>query len=323
MIQISGLKKIFDQRGIAGLHRIDLSLKSGEIFSVLGPNGSGKSTLLKIIHGDVQSDHGLINSEGSIHLFKPHAPKSEMNVQKFLVDQVNADIDDEKKIQLARDLADIFEFTSQLKQYFSQLSSGQAQKVLVAAELMNRSDILLLDEPFAHLDPFTRENILISLFKFLRQQQTTVIWVTHDLFEAFRFSDKTGVMNFGKWEQRGTPAELLKNPRNLFTAQYVGYKNFLTIRYENDGWQTPWGTLERPSLPGHEALLILPSYWDPSNVAPALKILERIQTASGLTLILQLNGRNFQVTCDDSLIPDSADQVYLKPQLKHSIIIPL
>ena len=173
MISLSGVTKIFDSRGIAGLHSVDLSVERGEIFAILGPNGSGKSTLLKIIDGSITPDKGQIKTKGKVHLFSLSNPEGDKNVLKYLVSLVTSAIDDDKKIQLARDLADIFEFTFQLRQNFSQLSSGQKQKILIAAELMNRPDILLLDEPFSHLDPHTREGILTSLFSYLKKQNIT------------------------------------------------------------------------------------------------------------------------------------------------------
>ncbi|MGE3608759.1 MAG: ABC transporter ATP-binding protein [Bacteriovoracaceae bacterium] len=258
MIRIHSLTKVFDGRGIAGLHGINLELNRGEILSIMGPNGSGKSTLLKILAGEIQADSGQITIDGPIHLLKTEAPKDQ-NVQKFLIQKITLEIDEEKKVQLARDLADIFEFTFQLRQNISQLSAGQLQKVLLASELINRPNLVLLDEPFTHLDPFTRQDILKSLFNYLKDQEISLIWVTHEMNEALKFSDRIGILNFGKLIQVSNPQKIVFNPANLFVAQFIGHQNFIPIKKENSLWLTPWGKKEF-NYPLDEAILVIPHH---------------------------------------------------------------
>lgn len=323
MIAITDVKKIYDPRGIAGLHSINLTIEEGEVFSIIGPNGSGKSSLLRVICGELKPDQGISVVKGTIQFFRPQAPKTDINVQSYLIQKVAADVDQEKKIQLARDLADLFEFTFQLRQNFSQLSSGQAQKVLVAGELINRADVLLMDEPFAHLDPFTRESILASLFKYLYQQNTTVVWVTHDLDDAFRFSHRTGVMNFGKFEQVSSPRDLLSSPRNLFTAQYLGFKNFLTVKYDEDGWITPWGKVPATKNVANEALLILPKRWEISETGVEMNILHRYPSKSGMIFVVEYLGHEFYGEMDLNSIPDNATRMKVTFKLNQLTVIAL
>lgn len=322
MIALKGIKKIFDARGIAGLHDIDFSLSEGEIFSVVGPNGSGKSTLLRIIAGLVTPDSEVLSLPHTVKFFQMTPPSHDMNVRDFLTRNVTGNIDHEKKIQLARDLADIFEFTFQLRQKFSELSAGQAQKVLVAHELMNRSDVLLLDEPFSHLDPFTRENILILLFDYLKKQKTAVVWVTHDLKEALRFSHRIGLMNFGKWEQVGSPQELLSAPATLFSAKFMGYKNLMVVTYE-DGWTTPWGVIDRPPHSRKEAILILPHTWKVSPHAPVFTIQERFFSPEGETFIFTFQNQEYVGVFRISEIPREVRELRLEPDLNLAFLISL
>src|SRR5690606_6522763 len=107
-------------------------------------NGSGKSTLLNIIAGELSTDTGKIETSGKITKLKIEVPDSNLNVQKFLISQINMTEDEDKKIQLSRDMAMIFEFTFQLRQKIGELSQGQLQKVLMSANLINNPDILLL-----------------------------------------------------------------------------------------------------------------------------------------------------------------------------------
>lgn len=240
MIKINDINKLFDQRAIAGLHHISFEIKEGEIFALMGPNGSGKTTLINIISGNTNPDSGSVNLEGKLSLFTPQEVEDQ-NVQKFLIASNKLDISDEKKLQLARDFADIFEFTFQLRQNLSELSAGQRQKVMLASELINSPSLLLLDEPFTHLDPHTRKDILSALFEYIRRQGISVLWVTHDLEEATLFADRIGLLNFGKMEQIGKPLTLMRTPRSLFAAKFLGYENFVSVSSQNEKWVTPWG----------------------------------------------------------------------------------
>src|SRR5690606_23364844 len=238
--KICDVNKLFDQRAIAGLHRISFEIKSGEVFALMGPNGSGKTTLINIISGTTQADSGTVTIEGELRLFEQREV-SDQNVQKFLIASNTLDIDEDKKLQLARDFADIFEFTFQLRQNLSELSAGQRQKVMLASELINSPSLLLLDEPFTHLDPHTRKDILSALFEYIRRQGISVLWVTHDLEEATLFADRIGLLNFGKMEQVGKPIDLVRTPRSLFTAKFLGYENFISVTSKDGKWSTPWG----------------------------------------------------------------------------------
>ncbi|HLW56505.1 MAG TPA: ABC transporter ATP-binding protein, partial [Bacteriovoracaceae bacterium] len=222
MIKLQDINKLFDQRAIAGLHHISFQIKSGEVFALMGPNGSGKTTLINIISGKTKADSGIVTIDGELRLFEQREVEDQ-NVQKFLIASNKLEIDEDKKLQLARDFADIFEFTFQLRQNLSELSAGQRQKVLLASELINSPTLLLLDEPFTHLDPHTRKDILQALFEYIRRQDISVLWVTHDLEEATLFSDRIGLLNFGKLEQVGTPQEVIRKPRSLFAAKFLGY----------------------------------------------------------------------------------------------------
>lgn len=260
MIQIQNVSKVYDRRGIAGLHDVSFSVAPGEVVALMGPNGSGKSTLLKIIAGQLPLEKGQISLSGPCAFFDLESAPEKGNVQKYLIASVTITDDEEKKIQLTRDLADVMEFTFQLRQDLSDLSAGQRQKVLLASLLINRPSLVLLDEPFTHLDPMTRKVVLESLFEYIRNHSLSVLWVTHDLNEALLYSHKMAVLNFGKLSQWGTPSEIAFHPQNLFVAQFVGYKNILPVTYSESHWKTPWGKWEYPNQPRVvEALMVIPS----------------------------------------------------------------
>lgn len=259
MISLENVRLRFDPRGIAGLSGVSLSLSEGTITALMGPNGSGKTTLLRILSGELKPESGTVKTEETAVFMKSPEVAANLNVQKYLITRVAAEVDDEKKIQLSRDLADIFEFTFQLRQTIGELSAGQRQKVMLAGELIRNPRLVLLDEPFTHLDPHTRKEIIKALFEYVRRQNMTLLWVTHDLNVAAKFSDKIVLLQHGKIEQEGTPEELIKTPKNIFTAQFVGYHNFFPVKRAGDKWQTPWGEHSFPAhIKDEDALLVVP-----------------------------------------------------------------
>lgn len=301
MITLKNITKKFDSRAIAGLHDLSLEIKSGEVVAIMGPNGSGKSTLLNIIRGSLKPDSGSLVVPQEVRFFQDLEQGNTKNVQKYLISRITHDIDDEKKIQLARDLADIFEFTFQLRQSLAELSAGQRQKVLLAAELINRPGILLLDEPFTHLDPHTRTDILIALFNYVRHQEISILWVTHDLTEAMRFSDRVGIMNFGKLEQFATPEVLCTNPRSLFVADFLGYENLLIIKKQGDEWLTPWGNIHH-HLDKEEAILIIPpEAIILSENGMEVEVLEQFLTGNARQVSVQFQNTQLMLRLNPSL----------------------
>lgn len=276
MIQAENLNYKYDHRGIAGIHSFSLKVKEGEVLGIIGPNGSGKTTLLKLLSSQILPHSGTIKIEGKISIFSENQFTSQINVQKFLLENMTLDIDDEKKILLIRDLADTFEFTFQLRQNLDELSSGQKQKVLLARVLLNSPQILFMDEPFSHLDPFTRGDILKSLFKYIRQQNITVIWITHDLDEVLKFSDQLALLNFGRMEQIAESEQFIQKPKNLFVAQFIGYRNFFHIKFHEEKWTSPWGMLHFPPLEKEDGILVVPDdAWtiDPDGIV--FKVIDR------------------------------------------------
>lgn len=325
MIEVNNLSKKYDSRGIAGLHSINFKLVAGEVMAIMGPNGGGKSTLLNILSGKLKNDSGEFTVDGNVALFPEVETPADKNVQKFLIEQVTLDIDDEKKIQLARDLADTFEFTFQLRQKLSELSSGQKQKILLAAKLINRPALFLMDEPFAHLDPFTRKDILKNLFQYIRDQKITLLWVTHDLEEAFRFSDTIGILNFGKLEQWDKPENILRSPRNLFVAQFIGYQNFLPVKKTAEGWETPWGVWKTDLL-GHlnEAIMVIPDQGWITTEGLDAQITDLWPTRQGMEYRLSLADRQLVMLQDSQAeILEINTRVKLSPRWNSCFIIPL
>lgn len=327
MIKLSQATKIFDSRGIAGLHSVTLEISKGTIFALMGQNGSGKTTLLNVISKRLTLDSGTVDVSGKIHFFERKNPGPDLNVQCFLMESVtDQKIETDKKLQLARDMADIFEFTFQLRQNIGELSQGQLQKVLIAAELINQSDILFLDEPFVHLDPMSRIDILNSLFIYLRQRDVTVLWITHERDEALRFADQVGLIQHGKMEQVSTPVKILQSPRNLFVAQYFGHQNFIKVSGLDGIWKTPWGEFKFPLLNKEGYLVVPPMAWkvDPSSSFEGI-ILRHFPQYFACEIELEVSDKCFKVSLplDTHSHLEQGQKMKISPDLSQCFVIPL
>lgn len=327
MIKLNEVTKVFDSRGIAGLHALSLDVPKGHVFALMGPNGSGKTTLLNVISGKLPIDSGSMKVNGKIHFFEKKNPEPDLNVQRFLMESViDQEIDTDKKLQLSRDMASIFEFTFQLRQKISELSQGQLQKVLMAAELISLPEILFLDEPFIHLDPMSRKDILDSLFTYLRQRETTVIWITHEKDEALRFSDLIGLMQHGKLEQVCTPVKILQTPRNVFVAQYFGHQNFIKVSGNKGLWTTPWGDVQTNLLDSEAFLVIPPQAWkiDPASIYTG-KIIHQFPQYFAWEMTVEANDKTIKVSFPLSRHNqfNIGDEISLSPDLSQCFVIPL
>jgi len=282
----------------------------------MGPIGGSYSTLFTILSLIINPESGEINVDKSICLFPTGEVPEALNVLKFLTSSVTLDIEEEKKIQLARDLADTFEFTFQLRQNLSELSSGQKQKILLARELINRPGLLLMDEPFTHLDPFTRKDILRGLFEYIRHQGITVLWVTHDLDEAFEFSDQLALMNFGKFVQIGRPEEFVRHPKNLFVAQFMGYRNFFSAEFIKKSWNKDW--------PEDELLIVPDRCWTEDPSGPTMKIEARHPSRQGMEYRLRCEERTLYLTLGPQQnLREITEVITLTPEWKNCLRIPL
>jgi putative spermidine/putrescine transport system ATP-binding protein len=327
MINISQATKVFDSRSIAGLHSVTLNIPQGSVFALMGPNGSGKTTLLNILTGKIPLDSGRFEVEGKIHFFERKNPEPELNVQRFLMESVlDQEITTDKKLQLSRDMADIFEFTFQLRQNIGQLSQGQLQKVLMAAELITQPEILFLDEPFIHLDPMSRKEILFSLFTYLRQREVTVVWITHEKDEAFCFADQIGLLNHGKLEQVSTPFEILQSPRNIFVAQYFGHQNFIKVSGNNGLWQTPWGEFSSTLQNVEGYLIVPPTAWSVDENSPLEgTILQFFVQYFSCEIELEVSEKRFKLSLPLGTYSNwkEGQKLKISPDLSQCFVIPL
>ncbi len=218
---------------------ISLSIQKGEFFSLLGPSGCGKTTLLRILAGFEQPDKGRVLLDGEdITSLPPHKRKVNTIFQNYALFphltvweniafglRIAKVAPKEIKAEVQR-MLHLIQMEDQAHKRPDQISGGQKQRVAVARALVNRPRVLLLDEPLAALDLKLRQRMLIELDLIHDEVGITFLYVTHDQGEAMSLSDRIAVMNRGRIEQIGAPAEIYEAPRSSFVAAFIGDTNF-------------------------------------------------------------------------------------------------
>jgi putative spermidine/putrescine transport system ATP-binding protein len=239
---LTGVEKHYgDVAAVAG---VDLDVASGEFFTLLGPSGSGKTTTLRIIAGFEEPDAGTVKVGGVDitqrppfardlnTVFQDYALFPHMTVGENVAYGLKV-----KKVPRADRASRVQEVLERvrLSGYGNrkpiQLSGGQRQRVALARAIVNRPQVLLLDEPLGALDLKLRQEMQLFLKTLQRELGMTFLYVTHDQEEALTMSDHVAVFNEGRIEQVGSPTEIYERPTTEFVAGFVGTSNIL----ERDG----------------------------------------------------------------------------------------
>ena len=240
MLEIRNLKKSFDEKVI--LHDINLTIKQGEIVSILGPSGCGKTTLLNLILGLTEADSGEIifdgkeitnipmEQRGFNIVFQDYALFPNLNVYKNITYGLRNKPDIATK-QEVEELIDLLGLREHLHKKIEQLSGGQKQRVALARTMVMKPKILLLDEPLSALDGVIKESIKEKIRQIARDYKLTTIIVTHDPEEALTLSDKVLIVNDGQISQYGKPEEIIESPQNSFVKEFI--LNQLLIKRDN------------------------------------------------------------------------------------------
>jgi iron(III) transport system ATP-binding protein len=150
------------------------------------------------------------------------------------------------RVQRLREMLDMVGLGPLAGRYPHELSGGQQQRVALARALAPCPAVLLLDEPFSHLDAGLRTHLLHEVHVILRRLETTAVFVTHDHEEAFLIADRVGVLNSGRLEQLSCPEAIYHRPQTHFVAHFVGRANFLRGLVVKTGIETDIGTLPQP-----------------------------------------------------------------------------
>ncbi len=236
MLELRAVAKTFGASQV--LASVDLTIREGEFFSLLGPSGCGKTTLLRIIAGFETPSSGLVlHRRADITQKPPRERPFNLVFQRYalfphlnVADNVGfglrvkgmTRLDTKTRVEEALDLVQMADFCGRS---VTTLSGGQQQRVALARALVNRPEVLLLDEPLSALDLKLRQQMQVELLSLQRRLKTTFVFVTHDQEEAMTMSDRIAVMNGGVVEQIASPQELYQNPCHPFVASFIGSVN--------------------------------------------------------------------------------------------------
>jgi len=217
---------------------LDLEVPHGSFFALLGPSGCGKTTTLRMIAGLETPTSGSIHlGDKDVTYAKPYRRPVNTVFQSYALFP-HLDIFENVAFGLRRrrskevekqvdDMLALVELDSQARKKPAQLSGGQQQRVALARALINRPDVLLLDEPLGALDLKLRRAMQLELKRIQTEVGLTFVHVTHDQEEAMTMADTIAVMNAGVIEQMGAPNELYENPRTTFVANFLGQSNLI------------------------------------------------------------------------------------------------
>ena len=240
MLQVKNIS--FRYNNDVVLKNISFSVKTGEHVSIIGESGSGKTTLLKLIYGE----YDLIKGQIFWNNHEILGPKFNLVVGQSYIKYVAQEFDlmpyktveenvgeflsnfylNEKKARVT-ELLEAVELTTFSKAKVHSLSGGQKQRVALARAIAKQPEIILLDEPFSHIDNFKKQSLRRNLFSFLKSKNITCIVATHDKDDVLPYSDTVVVLNQGEIIANNSPEELFSNPDNSLIASFFGEYNII------------------------------------------------------------------------------------------------
>ena len=243
-VELSGVNKTYlDARSgntVQALNDVSLSIREGEFFALLGPSGCGKTTTLRSVAGFEQPDTGTILIRGRavqgippFHrpvntVFQDYALFPHMSImQNVMFGLKMAKVPRQEAKQRALEALESVQLPHVASRKPSQLSGGQRQRVALARALVNRPEVLLLDEPLGALDLKLRKAMQLELKQLQERVGITFVFVTHDQEEALTMADRIAVMDGGRVLQVGAPTEIYEHPADRFVADFIGETNFL------------------------------------------------------------------------------------------------
>jgi len=235
-LRISKLTKEF--ASFTAVKSLDLVVPQGSFFALLGPSGCGKTTTLRMVAGlDTPTSGSIHLGDLDVTYEKPYRRPVNTVFQNYalfphldIYENVAFGLRRRKSKEVAKqvdEMLDLVELTTQARKKPPQLSGGQQQRVALARALINRPEVLLLDEPLGALDLKLRRSMQLEIKRIQTEVGLTFVHVTHDQEEAMTMADTIAVMNAGVIEQMGSPAELYDNPATTFVANFLGQSNLI------------------------------------------------------------------------------------------------
>ncbi len=242
-IILENLRKTFGD--VVATDEVTMTLKEGELSTLLGPSGCGKTTLLRLIAGFYKPNSGTIYfDDRNVTNLPPHRRNTGMCFQNYALwphmsvhDNIAYGLKLKRfegkkftKAAIAKRVGtalDLVRLEGLGNRRVHQLSGGQQQRVALARALVIEPDVLLLDEPLSNLDAKLRIEMREEIIRIQKELSITTVYVTHDQHEALSISDKVAVMDHGYVQQFAPPREIYANPQTLFVADFIGQCTFV------------------------------------------------------------------------------------------------
>ncbi len=245
MIRLQSVNKAYGEKQV--LKDLHLQVGAKEILTLLGPNGCGKTTLLNVLAGLSRPNSGTIYIDGVLacgknsnrpvyltpserkvgYVFQTVSLFPHMKIQENVAYGLKSmNLSQQEIKNRTKKLLEFVELSEYPNYYPHQLSGGQKQRAALARSLATEPRVLLLDEPVSAVDPQLKESFRLQLKSYLRQLEITVIYVTHNLSEAFIMSDRVALMGNGCVQQSGTGNELFDTPKSSYVAKFFGLNVF-------------------------------------------------------------------------------------------------
>lgn len=240
MLQVNNISFGYSKNKV--LDHISFNIKPGENYAVIGESGSGKSTLLKLIYGEFDLDIGEISWKKEQILGPKHNLVIGYDFMKYVSQEFDlmpyTTVEENIAKHLSRfypkeaqkrtnELLKVVQLEDFATTKVKNLSGGQKQRVALARALAKQPEILLLDEPFSHIDNFKKQSLRRNVFNHLKQHNITCFVATHDKDDVLGFADEVMVLHNKKVIAKGTPNELFNNPKEPFIASFFGEFNLI------------------------------------------------------------------------------------------------
>ncbi|MDX1564232.1 MAG: ABC transporter ATP-binding protein [Phycisphaeraceae bacterium] len=316
-LRVHGLGKRFEARGCPAVDNLHLEVAEKELLALVGPSGCGKTTTLRLIAGLERPDAGRIEingrvvEDGSVHLppeqrpvglvFQEMAVFPHLTVLKNVMFGLHRLPRSERKPR-AMEVLQMVGMADLADRKPHELSGGQQQRVALARSLAPSPSIILLDEPFSHLDPALRDDARHEIKQLLRHSGTAALLVTHDQEEALSFADRIGVMRDGHLCQLDSPAQIYNHPTCAFVAKFLGQTNLIEAKASGQHAQTSLGPICLACPARGEVLLsIRPEHLKivpPAEGQPTGRVMQRHFKGHDLTYVVRMGDRDLTIQAD-------------------------
>ncbi|WJL96348.1 ABC transporter ATP-binding protein [Microbacterium sp. ET2] len=231
---------------VVAVDHVDLSVRQGELVALLGPSGCGKTSILRLVagldRGEGSVDIAGVRMSGGARFVPPEARGVGLVFQDSVLfphldvaGNAAFGLRGADRMTQAGRILDLLGIAHLAARMPSEISGGEQQRVALARTLAARPALVLLDEPFSHLDASLRERVREETVAALRRTGTSALMVTHDQGEALAVADRVMVMGAGRIHQTGEPAEVYRRPADRFTAEFVGRSTLVPVRVTRPG----------------------------------------------------------------------------------------